>query len=970
MKKFTRRKLCGALALLVISAATAGGAAAVNTTTPFFVNTVEVRADSVEDGFIVEGNTLVRYEGKGGEVKLPEDIGILRIGEEAFSDNDTITKVILSSSVSAIGKRAFANCKNLVQVTLAQGGTDVDIGEEAFENCGSTAEGSFRITNADRIRSLGARAFANSSLQSLGALENLKTIGTEVFVGSRMNSYMVSDTLNLDEWQISGTPFLGVELKVASTATRYTVENGVVYDKSKTKIYFVNASSEGEFALPTMVTSVKEYAFSGSNVTKIVLNKRLKTLGEGAFACVTLQTVEFGESALTAIPTRCFFGSGVTTIELPSAITEIGDEAFAECTGLRTIKISKSVREMGARVFKDCTALNTAELPALEKLGEETFLGTTSLKTVEFDAAAETTGEWTFKETSVKTVVLGENITKIEQGAFYGATSLTEFSIPQNVDTIEAYAFAECKNLKSADGLENVKSFGAYAFSNTGLKTLNLRKATEIGEGAFAVMPKNNESVSSYTTLNMPMAETIGAYAFYNGDMSLVKLPATVKTIGEGAFASARYLNKIRVDEQNEYFFAEENVLYRYTDKDGGRYALTCYPSARTATAQSGEKSYSVKEGTERVDAYTFFELNANVLNKVILPYSVRTIGDRAFYASGVKTYRFECIDAPVLEFEYRADAEERIAVEASDATAEFYRNCPIANFETELCNYSEFGFDESELTMYYPENGTGYDSDVYTLYFNEKVSIGILSSETTKLCIAGIQNLPDEAELQTYKTLPVDEENLALVNALAEDVKTVRKYYNEIKDDEQQLALLDKSDRQKLFDTEAILREVKARFGIPVQVVRLEISEESRHKSKYLEGGVFELFGLVVSLVYDDLSVQTISGMKLTLSNTEKLTTSDTFVTVEYQGLSLQIPITVTESVGTVVGADSSDENTGVSPKEIALFVMGATALLVIGIVLWVLLKNRVGRGYAERKSQEDVEDEYDDFETDSDEA
>lgn len=959
MKRFTKRVLVAGLFLLLASSATAGNMLSSEGNKSLFATSVTAAAGSAVDGFIVKDHTLVRYEGNGGKVQISLESGIYKIGEEAFMGNDTITEVSLASCVTEIGDRAFANCVNLESVTLHEGSVGVAIGEAAFQNCGTSA-GNFYIKTTSAIRSIGTRAFADSAMKSLGKLVNLEKIGSEVFVGSKLTAYSIDDSLKLESWQVEGAPFYGVEVKTTSSVTEYILSNGVLYNKSKTKILFVNASVEGVFELPTTVKSIKEYAFSQSNVTTVVLNKQKVSLGEGVFENSALQSLEFGEASVDGIPARAFAGSSLQAIDLPSTVRTIGDEAFAECKGLRTIAIS-GVDSMGSRVFKDCTALTEAKLSALSELGEETFVGATSLKTVTFDDGATTTGEWTFKETAVKEVVFGKNITEISRGVFYGVTSLTEITLPENVRSIGAYAFAECKNLKTVEGLDNVEIFGEYAFCDAGLKILKLSSALQIGEAAFAILPNDNGAVAaSYTTLNMPVVERIGAYAFYNGDMSLVNLPSTVQEIGVGAFASARYLKNIRVAEENENFFAEDNVLYRYVDKDGGRYALICYPSARVVTVQSGVKSYSVKDGTERIEAYAFFELNDNALGKVVLPYSIKEIGDRAFYSSGVTTYRFECIDAPVLEAVYREDVAERIALD-SEAAAEFYATCPNANFETELCNYSEYGFENSTLVLYYPENGNGYDSELYKVYFEKQISLGIVESETTKLCVEGIRNLPEAADVRAYAELPVTEENLALIQSLAESVKNVRGRYNEIKNDEEQLSFVDKNARQKLFDVEAALRSVKERFGIAVQAVRLELSEESRHKTKYLEGGRFDMSGLVVSLVYDDLSTETVSGTELTLLDTEKLTTADTSVTVEYQGLHLQIAITVTESVGTVGGDSSNGSDSGKTPKDIALYVMGATLLILVGIVVWVLLKNRVNRAYVMQKSEEDDEDEED---------
>ena len=97
--------------------------------------------------------------------------------------------------------------------------------------------------------------------------------------------------------------------------------------------------------------------------------------------------------------------------------------------------------------------------------------------------------------------------------------------------------------------------------------------------------------------------ETIGDYAFLNGGESTVVLPASVEVIGVGAFASSNGLTEITVSEDNENFFVEDGVLYRYLDAEAKKYEIVCYPTAKVAT----DGSYAIKEGTVSVKAHAFY---------------------------------------------------------------------------------------------------------------------------------------------------------------------------------------------------------------------------------------------------------------------------------------------------------------------------------------------------------------------------
>ena len=49
-------------------------------------------------------------------VTIPTDMNIWYIGEEAFKDNDNITKIIIPETVTQINPRAFINCSALEEV--------------------------------------------------------------------------------------------------------------------------------------------------------------------------------------------------------------------------------------------------------------------------------------------------------------------------------------------------------------------------------------------------------------------------------------------------------------------------------------------------------------------------------------------------------------------------------------------------------------------------------------------------------------------------------------------------------------------------------------------------------------------------------------------------------------------------------------------------------------------------------------
>ena len=74
--------------------------------------------ETTNKNFKLEGNTLVKYNGPGGEVTVPEGITVL--GEWAFEDSG-VTKVNLPESLEEIKSYCFFSCEELKEVTIPAG---------------------------------------------------------------------------------------------------------------------------------------------------------------------------------------------------------------------------------------------------------------------------------------------------------------------------------------------------------------------------------------------------------------------------------------------------------------------------------------------------------------------------------------------------------------------------------------------------------------------------------------------------------------------------------------------------------------------------------------------------------------------------------------------------------------------------------------------------------------------------------
>lgn len=90
-----------------------------------------VSAAAAESDFVLDGTTLVRYQGTDRHVTVPD--GVTTIGENAFLYCDSAVSINLSNSVTSIEKYAFQGCWYLTDIAIPDSVTS--IGDCAFQRC-------------------------------------------------------------------------------------------------------------------------------------------------------------------------------------------------------------------------------------------------------------------------------------------------------------------------------------------------------------------------------------------------------------------------------------------------------------------------------------------------------------------------------------------------------------------------------------------------------------------------------------------------------------------------------------------------------------------------------------------------------------------------------------------------------------------------------------------------------------------
>lgn len=536
-----------------------------------------------------------------GDLVIPAEIDSVKvrvIGDRAFSENQRITSVTVPEGVTGIADGAFQGCSSLSKLALPDSLSTITGG--AFNACSSLTS----VTIPKGVTYMTETAF---------------------FLCNRLEAFQVSEE-----------------------NTEYSSENGILYDKAKTKLIQCPQTKTGKLTLPSGLTELTQFAFNNcASLTEIVLPESLRTIGFGAF-------------------TGC---TSITALELPEGLTTIRDKALDECSSLTSITLPASVTDLGWSVFENCKNLQTISVAGGDSFSSQDGILYNKAQTKLLRCPPKKAGA----------VLLPEGVTEIQEYAFSGCAAMTAVTLPDSLTVTGRSAFLNCASLKSVRIPKNVTDLNSAFFLCSGLEEIlvdaeNPNFSSENGllydkqkttllqcpskKSGFLTLPSSVTAIDSWafdrcaalTSVTLPegLAEidtyafsgctsltsitlpesltTIGMHAF-NGCSSLtqIHLPAGVASIESvGNTLSCRNLQSISVAEENPSYSSENGVLYNKAKTTLLRYPVGKRGSAAFPATLTGIGGSSFT--------------NCAYLTDMALPEGVTAIGSSAFLYSGLRT--------------------------------------------------------------------------------------------------------------------------------------------------------------------------------------------------------------------------------------------------------------------------------------------------------------------------------------------
>ena len=264
-------------------------------------------------------------------VTIPEKIegcDVTEIRELAFANCTALKHVELPEHLSAIGNRAFMNCKSLQSIDLPD---LTEIEHNTFNGCNSLTE----VVIPDTVQSVGNGAFRNcEELASVTFRGSLKEMKKTVF---------------------------------ENTAWLENQSDGFVYISNVLYCYKGTMPENTKLKLDQAITVIADCALLGQkNLTQIAFHKNVSMIGWGAFQDTGLISADI--PSVSAIQTDTFKNCrSLKRVTIPGTVKTIASSAFGKCDKLEQVTLGHGIETIDISAFVNCISLKSVAIPASVK---------------------------------------------------------------------------------------------------------------------------------------------------------------------------------------------------------------------------------------------------------------------------------------------------------------------------------------------------------------------------------------------------------------------------------------------------------------------------------------------------------------------------------------------------------------------------------------------------------------------------
>lgn len=358
--------------------------------------------------------------------------------------------------------------------------------------------------NGQKVLSLGEDLFYMcDTVKEINVPEGVISIFSSVFCECpKLEKLTLPSTLmEVGRFTITNLPSLKT-FTLGEGNQYFTLENGVLYDKAKTILYYCPKAST--IKIPSTVKTIADYAFyHNHDIKSVTIPNSVTSIGEGAFGdCSSLTSVKIGSGVRTLADFAFANTEKLLTLEIPKSVTSVGDFCFGfindwfEDGGADKNRLLLTEKGSAAETYAKkngvnySTAKNISGCSITLSASSFTYNGAANLPTV------------TVKDSSGKKLVKNTDYTLTYKNTTNAGTATV------TITGKGSYAGKVSKTYKitplalSSSTVKVTMPYGSYNYTGKARKpqvTLKDKKGSVIPAGSYTVSCKNNKNVGVAT---------------------------------------------------------------------------------------------------------------------------------------------------------------------------------------------------------------------------------------------------------------------------------------------------------------------------------------------------------------------------------------------------------------------------------------------------------------------------------------
>ena len=595
---------------------------------------------------------ITGYISHDAKVIIPENIEgcpVVGINKEVFKNNKRITSVEWPASIPVIPKEIFLGCTALKEVTIPEGVTEIS--EKAFRNCISLTTIHIPAT----VTAIHEKAFecANNTVSGWEYWNCVKTITgdedsfAEIFAGSAdikfiptghsleeqeaMNAYTyhkVADGIALDDFEI--TPGMPVTNNMfgGNYLLKFEIPNEILGEPVvELSAIFHQSSKKREFekikydkiaetlVIPQNLKRIR-CPLEGRGIKNVIVSPENKDMifdgyawyEDGGKTIVSkwlnydggIKHYTIREGTIEACPDvdQSFFLEKLT---FPTSFTKIHENfliynGFSRNSTVKKIyaNYDSCMRQYAERLQVEFIALDRQEVIISDD--GKTLISCTQLFTEEsytIPDSVTSIKEFAFKgNEGIKEIVLPDSVVEIGKGAFAECKALEKIVLSRNITELPYSTFADCDKLKTVIWPENLLSIGEKCFANTALDNVKLPNTiVSIGNYAFAIKSRSN----SINRIELPKSVTTIGYSVCVGFDEIVIYDTIGPDLGTGLSitkpVNSGNIGRIGYPNINANYYNKHSITVKSAATDAVKFVVLMYGS---------EEPQNVREALQR----------------------------------------------------------------------------------------------------------------------------------------------------------------------------------------------------------------------------------------------------------------------------------------------------------------------------------------------------------------------------------